>query len=119
MLTGGHACGAGTGLAGRDADPESAEADTGIGVFELVDRAGLEEAATTRLQPRAPPLSSEEWGTFFTADGVSAACTRTAYAVVVALAALQRVLYLPHGLLRTCILDSWLACQPAATCAVA
>lgn len=68
-MSGSAALHPGTGLAGRDADPESAEADTGIGVFELVDRAGLEEAATTRLQPRAPPLSSEEWGTFFTADG--------------------------------------------------
>ncbi|KAK9812377.1 hypothetical protein WJX73_005909 [Symbiochloris irregularis] len=49
--------------------PLALEAATGLGSFELIDGRGLERVAHPASRPRPPPLTSEEWSTFFTPEG--------------------------------------------------
>ena len=46
-----------------------AEAPTCLGAFELLDAAGLENVTRVRAEARPPPVSREEWGAFFDAQG--------------------------------------------------
>ena len=45
------------------------EASSSLGGFELLDRTALEHVTSVRGKARPPPLSKEEWGTFFNAAG--------------------------------------------------
>ena len=47
----------------------SGEADTSVGVFELLDKDLLESATSARNAPRPPPLNQEEWLSFLNTEG--------------------------------------------------
>ena len=50
--------------------PQLTEARTCLGAFELLDTAGLEDVTRVGGEARPPPVSREEWGTFFNSQGV-------------------------------------------------
>ena len=51
---------------------KAAEASSSLGAFELLDRSALEHVTSMRGKARPPPVSKDEWNTFFNAAG--AAC---------------------------------------------
>ena len=63
------ACEAAAAAAAEGDRLSSGEANTGVGVFELLDRDLLESATCARNAPRPPPLNQEEWLSFLNTEG--------------------------------------------------